>query len=258
MGKPNGLEVDDLTADEETRKHLRELLDYIEEYEERLIERLVLPRRWPRPLQERASHFLVLILQRARLLLWGILGGIKHHNYLAAILCTRAHYECTGSIAYCLSRLRSMYNGNISRKVASDAVDKLLAGSQTLPWEVPDELRFNVINVLNGIDTAGDLAKKMSDGKITVFRERYNFLCELCHPNMLGIRVGSRPTSDLLYCDFDRDPVLNELEMDTVATYACLSHACFFLFYDKAWELLRAKEKDLPQLIKRLTSTPSD
>ena len=103
----------------------------------------------------------MLILQRARLLLWGILSGIKDHNFLAAILNTRAHYECTGSLAYCLSRLQNMYDGKISAEEASGALDRLLVGSRTLPWEVPEEQRFESPNVLTGIDTVDKLAKKM-------------------------------------------------------------------------------------------------
>jgi len=258
MGKPDGLEVDDLTANEAMRKRLRELFDAVDEYEERFVERFVAPRRWPRPVPEKACHFLGLILQRSRLLLWGILGGIKDHNFLAAILCTRAHYECTGYLAYCLNCLQNMYDGKISAEKASGTLDTLMIGYRTLPWEVPEKFQIDSLNVLTGIDTADKLTKKILSRDTAVFRKFYDFLCELCHPNMLGIRIGARPTPDFQCYDLDRDPILDEVELETVQNYAKLSLTLFLLCYDTTWKLLRAKEKILPRLIKRVSPTPSD
>lgn len=248
MGIPQPLDVQSLTADTNTQRQLAELQGFIGEYESRFFPHFVAPARWPRPVPELAAFFLVNIHNRARLLLWGTIEAIRASNFLAAVLCARGHYECTGSVAFCLRLLGRLYEAKISSEEASTEMKRLLAGHRSLPWDVPGEYNVRPLQVMDGIDLVDKLVKRELPGKVAVFRENYDFLSEFCHPNMLGIQLG-RPSDGMEHYYSARTPCLSDREIGLVITYSNLAHIYYLYLYERIWTLLRENEKHLPELL---------
>lgn len=84
-----------------------QLLDqYLAEYKERFVERMIpVPNSTKELLGQNSIYYIQLALCRSKLLVDGVITAINDKNSLLAMLAARAHFEVTGALAYLLKKL---------------------------------------------------------------------------------------------------------------------------------------------------------
>lgn len=230
-------------ADEsQIQEALQKLRKDLELYDARFVECLDLPGQWPRPLSERALISTVRLLQRARLLMRGVVGAVKRQNIIVALLCVRAHYETTAFLVYCLRRLERMYDGELTEEEAQKAIDKVGLGSR----RDPHGLGIAPPHVLTAIDEVDKFIRQRVGYKDSEFRAIYDFLSEFCHPNAYGMSVIARPRDDLQHLDLQREPSVTKHQLDLTVNHVLMSSYTFRIAFDAMWALLRSQNPDLP------------
>lgn len=98
------------------------------------------------------------------------------------ILSVRGNFETTAAVGFLHARLNSSAKGDISKvTVDDDLVVMLLGGRNQIIPEAPEAKQ-----ILTKLEAADKAVKAMPYGKQlppNLLIERYNFLCEFCHPN---------------------------------------------------------------------------
>lgn len=188
-------------------------------------------------------HYIQMALNRSKVLIEGCLIALDNENDLLAMLATRAHFEVTGALAYLLKRLQSFYNGTIDFEKIDEDLFRLTLGSKDpgLPL-APDP-----INVMNLIDAADTLFQKISGIKGKTYRELYDFLSEICHPNSFGITKGSK-VIDNGVIEYEKNKKLLENDLGFL-NFLCITVEDFLMFYDNIFDLIKEGE-ELPKIIK--------
>ena len=226
-----------------------ELENYMLAYEDRYYSR-VIPKERER--NELIGHkgviFLLQSLQRSRCLFNGLIDCVNQTHVVLAYLATRAHFETTGSVAYLLWNLRRFYKSEISYREIEDVLAKLALGIKTFPDKEIPPVRIEPINVLTQIDVADKLFKDSEGMNLRIFRQCYDFLSEFCHPNMLGLMVGSDVTKDRSLVLYEK-PGFREEDFGTLIYHMLISCHSFFYAYDESFSLLKDHEL-MPDLMK--------
>jgi len=226
-----------------------ELEKYMSAYEGRYYAREVPKKRKPSELLGHKGVIVLLhILQRSRAIFTGFVDCVNLTHVVLSYLSARAHFETTGSIAYMLWHLRRFYKGEIKQTEIEDVFSRLVLGARTS--DVKDSLpeRLEAINVLTQIDTADKLFKEIGGGEGRIFRNCYDFLSEFCHPNMLGLLVGSYITEKDHLVLYEK-PQFKDEDFGTLINYMLISCRSFFYMYDKSFALLKEHEL-MPDLVK--------
>jgi len=225
-------------------KELDDLTRYLSEYDNRYI-RIAKPQeiKPKRLLGQNGLHYLQLALYRSKALLEGSIASLNSKNALVGILCTRAHFEVTGGLAYFYKKFNNFYKEKITYTQMEEALHRLTLGSR-IGESVND---LTPINVMSLIEAADEFYQNKIPENVSMFKENYDFLSEFCHSNCNGIAMG---------CDINNAGIVryNNLsvlkEKDLIFIHSLLMSCISFLdFYDMAYELLSSNE-ELPIIIK--------
>lgn len=229
-------------------KHLNHFLSsYVQNYYKSLQSKKNKPSRL---LGYNGIKLLLTCHQRSKLLFLGTIDCINSTNLAVAFLSVRAHFETTGSVAYFFYYLRSFYNNNISYKELEEILFKLSLAGKTFPDKTRVPERPDPINVLTQIDKADKLFSELPNKNSfkTPFRDCYDFLSEFCHPNLLGLIIGSdiiRPGT----IEFYAKPNVKKQDLGILLNYLSSSCTFFFYVYNKAFNLIKEHE-EIPILSK--------
>lgn len=188
-----------------------------------------------------AIRFIQLLLYRSKSLIEGGIHALNNDSALSSIISVRAHFETTGSIAYLMNRLSSYYHGNIDFEKLDEDLFRLSLGSTTINNpEVPKP-----IQVLNLIDAADEfIKKKLLKDKAPhdkMFREFYEDLCDVCHPNFQGIQGGSDIIHEERAIIFHKTNHISDNDF-TLFFHLNMSAPLFIHLYKEVLELLKEKE----------------
>jgi len=226
-----------------------ELEKYMSAYEDRYYGR-VIPKKRKR--EELIGHKGVILLlqslQRSRCIFTGFVDCVNRTHVLLAYLAARAHFETTGSTAYLLWHLRRFYSCEIDHTEIENILSRLALGAKTFPDKDTFPDRAEPINVLTQIDIADKLFKDAEGKNLKIFRKCYDFLSEFCHPNMLGLMVGSGVTKNRNLVLYEK-PKFREEDFGTLINHMLISCNSFFYAYDKSFSLLKDHEL-MPDLVK--------
>lgn len=245
-----------------TEKHrpsngFKRLKKFRKDYKKRYFYMIINKRkRGDRLLGQNSIKFLLLSLQRSRLMFEALLDCLKHKQRAVAYLVVRAHFETTGLVSYFYKHLGRFYNNEIGY----DEIDSILRGltlaGKTFPDKKKQEERNipDAINVLTLIGAADKLFNSISKEKKNIFRDCYDFLSEFCHPNWLGLTIGS-DIVDWNKCIFAKKPTFKKRDLGILVHYLCISSVFFFTIYDKCFAIVKEREvKDMPELLKSFPS----
>ncbi|MFD2332268.1 hypothetical protein ACFSR7_23685 [Cohnella sp. GCM10020058] len=135
--------------------------------------------------------FLQLSLFRSKLILSSFLQSCELRNPLTTALLVRTHYETTGGLAFLKKRINSYHFGGIDEDALRISVSKLLRGTRTKQAFSPiaENRIHDSVNVMTLIDAVDDFTKKQALPS-PIFRECYDKLSEICHPNFIGLSIG--------------------------------------------------------------------
>jgi hypothetical protein len=226
-----------------------ELEKYGLAYETRYYSR-VIPRKRER--SELMGHkgviFLLQSLQRSKCIFDGFVDCVNLTHIVLAYLAARVHFETTGSIAYLLWHLRRFYKGEIAYREIENVLSRLALGAKTFPDKDTLPEQPEPINVLTQIDFADKLFKDANGKNLKIFRQCYDFLSEFCHPNMLGLMVGSDVTENRNLILYEKHRFREE-DFGTLINHMLISCNSFFYAYDKSFSLLKDHEL-MPDLVK--------
>lgn len=214
---------------------------HIENYISKIVP---LPSRPERLLGQNGIHLLQMSLYRSRCLFDGVINSINTNNPLVLAICTRAHFEMTGAVAYFLKKLQNFYSDTLTYEELDETIGRLSLGIKSKGdlTHAPDP-----INVMSMIDAADNLFMKLSKDKTKIFRNVYDELSEFCHPNSFGLQMAGNVNKIgvVRYRGFDEPFEINKYFISTFLITA----AAFKLFYQDTRELLEEKE-ELPQIIR--------
>lgn len=113
----------------------------------------------------------------------GAIVCLRENHLYSVVLSVRGNFETTAALGYLYGRLDSCANGTLTRERIYDDICVMLLGTRYEP--IADA--FEAKHVLTLLEHATKAVKKvtfadqpMPPGLLT---ERYNFLCDYCHPN---------------------------------------------------------------------------
>jgi len=237
--------------------NLKRLSEFNREYKKRYFYMIINNRKeGERLLGQNSIRFLLLSLQRSKFMSESLLDCLRSRKVSAAYLIARAHFEVTGLVAYFYKHLGDFYNN----KITYEEMDKILRGLVLGGKKFPDKDKrkeVNVpdsINVLTLIGEADKLFNSMANEKKDIFINCYDFLSEFCHPNCLGLTLGS-DYIDWNKCVFAKKQSFKNEDLGILLSYICISSSFFFAIYDKCFALVKDREKnDMPFLLRSLPS----
>jgi hypothetical protein len=196
--------------------------------------------------------FLLLSLQRSRLLFDGFINALNSSEIPVAFLAVRAHYETTGSVSYFLINLHRYYANECTFEKIDDILRKLSLGSRDFPER--DNNRDSIvwpdaINVLTQIEKADYLFGEWSKSDVEPFSNSYNLLSEFCHPNLGGLTLESYIEKGKGDVVFEKEPIYEEHDYRLLVSKILVSCGFFFIVYDNCFLLIKENEV-MPILIK--------
>lgn len=207
----------------------------------------------------RGSRFLSHSLQRSRILYLEAIDNINRNNRLSAFFTIRGHFETTGFVAYLYDSLQKFYDNQSDFDEIDATLGKLALGNRNFKKEdyTTENIEFpNPIRATKQVKKADHVFNKISslaekndlDDKKNHFEDRYNFLSEFCHPNMLGLTTGAH-TTEQGGIAFEKNSVLSVNDLNIFVDALSVSCGLFFLIYDRSYSLLERNE-ELPEKIK--------
>jgi len=237
--------------------NLKRLTEFNREYKKRYFYMIVNNRKQgERLLGQNSIRFLLLSLQRSRFMSESLLDCLRRRKVSAAYLIVRAHFEVTGLVTYFYKHLVRFYNNEITYEEMDKILKGLVLGGKNFP-EKEKRIEHNVpdsINVLTLIGEADKLFNSMANEKKDVFINCYIFLSEFCHPNCLGLTLGS-DYIDWNKCVFAKKQYFKNEDLGILTSYLCISSKFFFAIYDKCFAIVKDREKnDMPFLIRSIPS----
>ena len=188
-----------------------------------------------------ALKFIQCLLYRSKSLIEGSTILLNHKKVLPSLICVRAHFETTGSLAYLLKRLTTYYNGNIPFEKLDEDLLRLSLGATTIEnKECPDP-----INAMNLIDAADHIINKCitkdKSEPQRMFRDLYDVLSDYCHPNFHGVYGAS----DILHQEkaiiYHKTDAINDSDLSSFFKLG-MSTRLFIHFYDEVYGLLNKNE----------------
>jgi hypothetical protein len=197
--------IDKLKTNKES-KYIDEIKELFKFFDENFIKALNINFN-KRPKNFIGQNFLVFLqtnLYRSRLLCRAYLEGLNTNNPLSSILALRALFETTGSLALSLKKYNQYLQKNIIQQEFEEVLRSLYLGikdKQHLEG-APDPQ-----NAMKLIDSVDHFLKKSFGLKGKLFRDGYDFLSEICHPNsfgyMLGHKIVDKGAGVIFTSDFD-------------------------------------------------------
>lgn len=140
------------------------------------------------------------------------------------------------------------YSKQISYEDLDNILYKLSLGGRVFPDRNLSPEFPEAINILTLIDSTDSDFKEYRGEDSKPFRESYDFLSEFCHPNLLGLTIGSEIIEEGII-KFCKRPNLNEGDYGVLLNLLIMSIEYFFHLYDKSFNLIK-KNEDIPYLEK--------
>lgn len=200
-----------------------------------------------RLLGQNGITFLLNSLQRSRYVFTGLIDCLNRTHVLLAFLAARAHLETTGSVAYFCRYLRKFYSGKISYEKVDSILYRLSLGVKTYPPKDTHPKQPDSINILTQVDSADKLLAEMG-GHGKPFRNSYDFLSEICHPNFLGLTIGSEIVEKNVVV-YSEKLEFREADFGILVNDMLAGCRFFFHIYDECFSLI-GKNEQTPKLIK--------
>ena len=216
----------------------------LKEHESRYIQMLKpLISRPERLLGQNGLHYIQLSLFRSKALLEGVVTSINSGNGLLAMLATRAHFETTGGLSYFFKKLRNFYESIITYEELNEFLRRLTIGTRQEEFtHAPDP-----ISVMTMVDSVDQYLKPFLPEKVPIFRRKYDFLSEFCHPNCFGITMGSH-VNKVAIVRFKQPLELSDKDL-AFSSYLLMSTDIFIRLYDECFSFLDEKE-ELPIIVR--------
>ena len=221
-----------------------------DQYESTFQERFAPPRREPGggfALIDAARFVSLSAHARARVLSWAMIEAINAGLAASLFLAARAHFEMAGMEAYLLWKCRQFRAGQLSESNLRLMVDRLYLGRRfSMEGDPVTGIPQNeqAVQVLNLIDAVDHIFEKEPDLRGS-FREGYEWLSELCHPNAqsrLGDHeINASDGSAVFY----RVPVITESDIGMTLSHANMSHIVFLHCFEQFGELVQGWERAL-------------
>lgn len=197
------------------------------------------------------ASWLVSALQRSRLTAWGAIGAINAPNEVLFVLAVRALLEVAALVAHVHDKLIQVYDGRLSR---SDMT--CFALRMKFATRKPDDMELNereveltkAINVLTAMKNLDRFCcRHFGFQSKAPMSNWYARLCEWCHPNGLGMSVGSEVDLARGYERFETEPTIHAAVLETFAGYLYCAQLSCLLLYNKCWDYLMQHDETLPQ-----------
>lgn len=188
------------------------------------------------------GHNTVLLLQtnlyRSRMLFNSYIDGLNNKNPYSCSLASRAYHEVTGVLSFLLKKYNRYREQDLSQEEFSNVIKSLLLGIKLkdgFPADVPKP-----INAMTLIDSVDDFSKKYLDSKEKTFRNNYDNLSEICHPNSYGNLLAANVKGTEYHFRGDKET----LEIFTYSIAGFYS-ACslYFILYFILKDTLKQHEK---------------
>lgn len=180
-------------------------------------------------------------LTRCTSMMDGVATAIQTKNRLLGCLALRAQIECLGGIAYLWDKCRNLSVSEHSSELI-ETLNKLSLGGRKR------EDAYQAINVMTQIEKidkiVNDETKEFLSIKAGIFKWLYESLCELCHPNLLGLLFGTRATINL---KTDKE-ILSHFDYAGLLSWLAMSCMVYRYFFDKIMNMLK-KQKMMPEVI---------
>ncbi|WP_427036612.1 hypothetical protein [Cytobacillus pseudoceanisediminis] len=146
----------------------------------------------PRPKNLIGQNSIVFIqanLFRSKMLVSGYIDGLNNKNPLTTTILVRALYETTGALAYYLKKYNQYLAGELSEEGLNKYLYSLYLGIRDKGplTEAPDP-----IGVMSLIDAVDHYLKAKYQIRDSNFRENYEALSEICHPNSFGYMLSHK------------------------------------------------------------------
>jgi hypothetical protein len=171
---------------------------------------------------------------RARVLTWGVIRAINSNSAPTMFLAARAHFEAAGMMAYNLWQSRRFRAGSISSDVLRQNLQRLFLGRRVgMDYDPSDGIPNDetAIQVMQLIDSVDHLFEGEANRELRgTFREAYEWLSELCHPNLQS-RIGDHIVdgSDVVFL---RNPGLEETDIRMTLNHLRLSDFVLSMAFD--------------------------
>lgn len=230
-------------------QELNEVSELLQKIEGLRVKKLISPEERPdRLLGNNGTLLLLRLLERSRDQLMDCLAAYKGKRILSLFIQVRAHFETTASLMYFFGKLTKFYGGEIDLTQMEEALSKLSVGAKLKPefnseYPVPDP-----INVLTTIKHTDTLLRE-SGSTIDMFAGAYNFICEIAHPNHLGLLYRSEVSVKTGTVAFLSDEEAFDKNCKSPLYKLLISANVFLHWYGKAFSMLE-KNETMPTLIK--------
>jgi hypothetical protein len=180
-------------------------------------------------------------LYRSKSLIEGSTILLNHKKVLPSLICVRAHFETTGSIAYLLKRSTTYYDGNIPFDKLDEDLLRLSLGATTIEHKEC----FQPINVMDLIDAVDHIINKCltkdKTGPQRMFRDLYDVLSDYCHPNFPGLYRASAILDQEKAIIYYKTDAIKDNDISPFFKLS-VSTQLFIHFYDQVYALLNEKE----------------
>lgn len=211
-------------------------------YNKRFFTKLVCTKERPKILLgNNGIIFLQHSLTRSNNLYLGFIDCVNNNNKSLSFFAVRAQFEVTGSIAYFFKNLEKFYSRQISYGDLDNILYRLSLGGKVFPDGNLNPEFPKAINILTLIDSTDSDFNKYKGEDSKPFRESYDFLSEFCHPNMLGLTIGSEIIEEGII-KFYKKPRLDEGDYGVLLNLLIMSIEYFFRLFDKSFNLIKKNE----------------
>ncbi|MDP8211770.1 MAG: hypothetical protein P9X22_00580 [Candidatus Zapsychrus exili] len=206
-----------------------------------------------RLLGQRSINLLLHILQRSRYLSESLAMCFNHKHQSVAYLAVRAHFEVTGMLVYFYNKIKRFYEKDITYEEMDVVLRRLTLGGRASAQKLLPSFS-KAISVMDFIDEADRLFNSMAKEKKDIYRDRYDYLSEFCHPNNFGLTLGCNIVG-WNGRTFAKTQVLEKRDKKELIRDFNISSILFFSIYDKCFEIIKEREsKDMPLLFKSFTA----
>jgi hypothetical protein len=200
------------------------------------------------------STWLLSIMQRSRLLAWGIIQSVNAANEITMMLSMRALLENVAYLCHARDSLAKTYRNELTRSdMTWTAFQLRFARRHVEHWEDFTEREKEVTRALNVLTALKRLDKyayeqNAGDTRPDLFTNWYMRLCEFCHPNVFGIEAGTHQSVADNEYSFHIEPRISEGAFAAACGAAFSAQYHFFNLYNECWGLMIENGEKLPRL----------
>lgn len=199
------------------------------------------------------STWLLSVLQRTRLLAWGIIQSVNASNESTVTLAARAMLENMAYLCYMRDNLQRYYAQEITRTDMTWVAFRIRFGRRHdegwEDWTECEKDLTNAVNVLTALKHVDKYAlAAYPQTRPDLFSNWYLRLCEFCHPNILAIEAGTKQNFSANKYAYQLEPVINEGTLGVIAETLVFTQYHFFTLYNECWAMMIENGEKLPQM----------